>query len=79
MENSLGVSRDESLDKSLDESRVESRDESFFNDLSDELVWERLLAVDPALPEYLGDTVILLGKMRTMVREVGHAVKGKHG
>lgn len=45
---------------------------------ADEFVCGRLLAVDPALPECLGGTVILLGKMRTWC-EVEHAVKGKHG
>ena len=43
---------------------MDSRDDSFLDDLADELVWGRLLAVDPALPECLGGTVILLGKMR---------------
>ncbi len=43
---------------------MDSRDDSFLDDLADELVWGRLLAVDPALPECLGGTVILLGMMR---------------
>ena len=44
---------------------MDSRDDSFLDDLADELVWGRLLAVDPALPECLGGTVILLSKKRT--------------
>ena len=44
---------------------MDSRNDSFLDDLEDEFVWGRLLAVDPALPECLGGTVILLGKMRT--------------
>ena len=44
---------------------MDSRNDSFLDDLEDEFVWGRLLAVDPALPECLGGTVVLLGKMRT--------------
>ena len=39
-------------------------DGSFFEDLLDESSWGRFGVADPALPEYLGGTVILLGKMR---------------
>ena len=53
------------LDNSLEESFIDSRADSFLDDPEDEFVCERLLAVDPALPECLGGTVILLGKMRT--------------
>ena len=56
---------------------MDSRDDSFLDDLADELVWGRLLAVDPALPECLGGTVISPWQDALMVREVGHAVKGK--
>ena len=44
---------------------MDSRNDSFLDDLEDEFVWGRLLAVDPALPECLGGTVILLGKMHS--------------
>ena len=53
------------MENSLEESFLDSRDDSLLDGLADEFVCERLLAVDPALPEYLGGTVILLGKMRT--------------
>jgi hypothetical protein len=62
-----------------DESRDESLEGSFFDGREDELVWERLLVVDPALPECLGGTVISPWQDAHMVREVEHAVKAKHG
>ena len=54
---------------------MDSRDDSFLDDLEDEFVWGRLLAVDPALPECLGGTVISPWQDAHMVREVEHAVK----
>ncbi len=50
---------------------------SFLWELADELFLLRFLADDPALPECLGGTVISPWKDALMVREVGHAVKGK--
>ncbi|WP_374290683.1 hypothetical protein [Desulfovibrio desulfuricans] len=48
-------------------------DFSFFKDLLDESSRGRFGVVDPALPEYLGGTVILLGKMRTWCVKWGMA------
>ena len=48
-------------------------DGSFFEDLLDESSWGRFGVADPALPEYLGGTVILLGKMRTWCVKWGMA------
>lgn len=63
--------------ESRDESRDDSLVDSFFDGREDELVCERLLAVDPALPECLGGTVISPWQDAHMVREVEHAVKNK--
>ena len=52
---------------------------SFLWELVDELFLLRFLADDPGLPECLGGTVISPWKDALMVREVGHAVKGRHG